>query len=138
MDKGSETEQPTSSTEQPDTETEQPDTETEQPDTETEYPTSTTEQPDTKTEQPDTETEQPTSTTEQPWGKTGTRGEICRNFNSHFFPCFYWESCLFSSLVSMSFLILYFVQFVKSGRVVPKKKQWSEIKSCALKSSHVF
>ena len=25
------------------------------------------------------------------WGKTGTRGEICRNFNSHFFPCFYWE-----------------------------------------------
>ena len=26
-----------------------------------------------------------------PWGKTGTRGEICRNSNSHFFPCFYWE-----------------------------------------------
>ena len=25
------------------------------------------------------------------WGKTGTRGEICRNLISHFFPCFYWE-----------------------------------------------
>ena len=26
-----------------------------------------------------------------PWGKNCTRAEICRHFNSHFFPCFYRE-----------------------------------------------